>query len=130
MVLIKLFPLHCVHTLNNSLVFLMLRPKSPRQHTWFLLNDELLSGFTGSGPGCRHCHTEHFFLWTNQKYSRLCIKSVWLYLHNLGVDAEHLPTIHLIQKLFQEFFLVNMHFYLHWFIFLFTFCKADWYFLL
>lgn len=93
-------------------------------------NDELLSGFTGSGPGCRHCHTEHFFLWTNQKYSRLCIKSVWLYLHNLGVDAEHLPTIHLIQKLFQEFFLVNMHFYLHWFIFLFTFCKADWYFLL
>lgn len=93
-------------------------------------NDELLSGFTGSGPGCRHCHTEHFFLWTNQKYSRLCIKSVWLYLHNFGVDAEHLPTIHLIQKLFQEFFLVNMHFYLHWFIFWFTFCKADWYFLL
>lgn len=84
-------------------------------------NDELLSGFTGSGLGCRHCHTEHFSLWTNQKYSRLCTKSVWLYLHNLGVDAEHLPTNSSHSETLPRFFfvlqLVNMHFYLHWFIF-------------
>lgn len=97
-------------------------------------NDELLSGFTGSGLGCRHCHTEHFSLWTNQKYSRLCTKSVWLYLHNLGVDAEHLPTNSSHSETLPRFFLffswlICIFIYIDLFL-VYTFSKADWYFLL